>query len=91
MAHQEDTSNLNREELAYQDYMKRGEDFMTIQIYRSAKEWYLKALELNLHNDTVQEKLNKCNSKIRSESHTIIMVLVVVALIVGAIFVVKTF
>jgi hypothetical protein len=85
MAHHEDTSHLSKEELEFRDYIKRGDDFMTIQIYRSAKEWYQKALEMNFDNEVVKLKLKECNAKLKTESHTIITVLVVAAVVVVAV------
>jgi hypothetical protein len=86
MSQHEDTSNLSKEELEFNDCIKRGDDFMTIQIYRSAKEWYTKAVEMKFNDELAKDKLDICNKKLKTESHTIIAVVVIAALIVGSLF-----
>jgi hypothetical protein len=86
MSQHEDTPNLSKEELEFNDYIKRGDDFMTIQIYRSAKEWYTKAVEMKFNDELAKEKLDVCNKKLKTESRTIIAVVVIAALIVGSLF-----
>jgi hypothetical protein len=81
------TENLSREEIAFNEMIQRGEDFMKIEIFRNARECYKQALEMNFNNTFAQEKLNNCNQNIKSESKTIIKILVVAAVIVTSVIV----
>jgi len=85
MSHHEDNSNLSPAQIHYNEYITMGDNFMNIHIYRSAKEWYNKALDLNVDNPTVQAKLADCNTKTKSESNTIIKVVVAAAVIILAV------
>ncbi len=77
--------NISKEEIAFNEMMQRGEDFMKIQIFRNARECYNLALGMNYNNSLVQEKLNECNLNIKNESKTIITVLVVALLIAASV------
>lgn len=89
MAHHIDTSALSPEEKAYHEYMEQAENFMKIEIYRSAKKWYQKALALSLHNDEVKEKLLICNKTLKKESRSIIIIVMLVCVVIGAVILYK--
>lgn len=89
MAHHIDTSALSPEEKAYHEFMEQAENFMKIEIYRSAKKWYQKALALNIHNDLVKEKLAVCNKTLKKESRSIIAIVVLACLAIGAVILYK--
>lgn len=76
--------NLSKEEITFNEMINRGDDLMKIQIFRSAKECYTKALELNFNNNLAQEKLADCNLKIKSESKIIINTLIILGLMAAA-------
>jgi hypothetical protein len=82
MAHTVDNSDIGPEERHYLDYMQKGDDFMKISIYRSAKEWYTKALEFNFNRSLVQSKLDECNSLIQDEKKKIFVIVAVIAIAV---------
>ena len=86
MAHVETNANLSPEEKMFNDYMTRANDFVKIEIYRNAVEWYTKALELNIDNTLVNEKLELCKQLISKERKTIIAVLIAAAIAVGVVF-----
>lgn len=75
-----DEIDLSPEERLYLDYMQKGDDFMKIEIYRSAKEWYTKALELNHKHELISTKLANCNKLIQDEKKKIIVIVLVIAL-----------
>jgi len=79
MAHHNDDSNLSKEELEFNDLIRHGDDFMKIQIYRNAREWYNYALESNFNNELASNKLTECNALIKSELSTIIKIVAVMA------------
>ena len=84
MAHQNEENGLNREERQYLDYITHGDDFNKIEIYRAARKWYQKALDLHLHDEEVLQKINACNANIRSEVKAInIIAIVVVVVVIG--------
>ena len=80
MAHHNENLNLSKEELEFNDFIRRGDDFIKIQIYRNARECYTFALESNFNNEISEAKLSECNALIRSESRMIINVVAVMAI-----------
>ncbi len=74
-------SNVSKEELVFNDLMLHGDDFMKIHIYRSAKEWYTRALESNFNNELAKSKLAECNAMLKSESKAIVLIVSILALI----------
>jgi hypothetical protein len=76
------TENLRKEEIEFNEMIQRGDDFMKIQIFRSARECYKLALDMNFNNILAQEKLKGCSQNIKSESKTIITILIVFGLII---------
>jgi hypothetical protein len=81
MAHHSEEPLPNKEERMYTDFMMHGDDFDKIEIYRAAKKWYLKALDLNIHNAEVQQKIDTCNTNIKSEIGTINIIAILSVLI----------
>jgi len=78
------TENLSKEEIRYNELIQRGEDFMKIEIFRNAREYFEMALASNYNNMLSQQKLDDCNKKIKKESKTIIRLLVVTGFIIAA-------
>jgi hypothetical protein len=88
MEHPTNEHALNRKERQYIDFITHGDDFYKIEIFRAAKKWYTKALELNLHNEEVQKMIDDCTAKIKSETRTIsIIALVAVLLTMGIVLI----
>ncbi|MEI8202571.1 MAG: hypothetical protein WCH34_06135 [Bacteroidota bacterium] len=79
------TEQLSKEEIAFNEMINRGNDLMKIQIFRSAKECYTLALDMNFNNTLAQEKLADCNRELKSESKTIIVTLIVMGIIVAGV------
>ncbi len=88
MAHHNEDSHLSKEELEFNDFVRRGDDFIKIQIYRNARECYTFALESNFNNEIAEAKLKECNALIKSESRMIINVVAVMAIAAIVIFLV---
>lgn len=82
MAHHENESNLSLEERRFREYMQQGDDFMKIEIFRSAKTWYKKALDLNIENNKVQEKIEECNRLLNYERKVFTILGVIATVIV---------
>ena len=81
MDHQLENTDLSSEERRFLDYMQKGDDFMKIEIYRSAKEWYTNALELNINQGLIRSKLENCNKLIQHEKKKIIIVVSAIAIV----------
>jgi hypothetical protein len=81
MSNTSDEIELSPEERLYLDFMRKGDDFMKIEIYRSAKEWYTKALELNHKQELISTKLENCNRLIQDEKKKIIVIVSVIAIV----------
>ncbi|MDD5571447.1 MAG: hypothetical protein PHD97_09890 [Bacteroidales bacterium] len=87
MAHTETNTNLSPEETKFNEYITRGEDFCKIEIYRNAKEWFQKALEMNINNILVKEKIDICDKKIKKEKKIIYTIvaaaILIIAIVIG--------
>jgi len=85
MAQQEPEKQLNREERIFEENMQRGDDFFKIEIFRSAKAWYQKALEMNMKQDIVKKRIAECDRLLKYERKVFSILGIVAAciLIVG--------
>ena len=72
--------NAGKEELAFNDFILHAEDLMRIQIYRNAREFYIKALETNFNNQLASQKIAECNALIKSESKAILIIVSIIAM-----------
>jgi hypothetical protein len=84
MAHSISNANQSPEERRYLECVQKAEDFMKIEIYRSAKEWYSRAAEYNF-NQEIGEKLDTCNRLIRQEKKRILVIVSVIAFVALAV------
>jgi hypothetical protein len=48
-------------ERVFKDLMQHGDDFYKIELWRPAKKWYKKALELNIEPEKVSQKISECD------------------------------
>ena len=55
MAHHDSEENLSIEQTDFNDYIRRGDDFVKIQIYKNAIKWYEKAATMGI-NDSIALK-----------------------------------
>ncbi|MBI5217738.1 MAG: hypothetical protein HY958_02255 [Bacteroidia bacterium] len=85
----EDTSNLSPEEIKFRDFIRRGDDFSKIEIYRLALEWYNKALELNIEKEHVVEKINFCTGKLKFEKKVFVTLAMIAVIIIGIVVKIK--
>ena len=81
MAHHENNENLSPEEKKFQELMTNGDDFVKIEIYRSAVSRYREAAKLGIDNDLANRKVAECERLIRSEENVISILLAVAAVI----------
>jgi hypothetical protein len=88
MAHAEEHIVRSPEEEIFDDYLKNGDDFRKIEIYKLAKYWYQKALETGIETELVKSRLDELNKKIRFERKVITILASIAAIIViGVIFI----
>jgi hypothetical protein len=81
MAHHEPEKPLSREERIFKDNIRRGDDFFQIEIFRSAKAWYQKALVMNIDRDFVEAKIVECERLLKYEKRVFSILGMVVACI----------
>lgn len=67
MAHHEVNTSQNPEQQLFQDYMMRGDDFFKIEIFRSARNWYEKALTMKMDEEKVKQRIEECNRQLAYE------------------------
>jgi hypothetical protein len=81
MAEVIDNQNLTPLEKRFAEYMKTGEDFTIIEIYRSAAAFYRKAVEIKPGDEEANRKLAETKEKIKKENQAIYVIVAVAALI----------
>jgi hypothetical protein len=67
MENNENQKPLSPQEEKFNDFLKTGDDFSKIEIYRLAKYWYQKALETGIDNELIEKRLVEADRKIKSE------------------------
>lgn len=77
---------LSPEESKFYEYLKTGDDFSKIEIYRLAKYWYTRALDTGVGNDLVRTKITESNQKIKSEEKTFTVLGILAVLVIIAVF-----
>ncbi len=82
MAHHETEVNLSPEELQFRDFMLRGDDFYKIEIFRSAKAWYVRALEQDNKSEVARQKIADCNQKLAYERKVFLILGIIAAIAV---------
>lgn len=87
MAQHTSETNLSPAESEFKDLMQRGDDFFKIQLLRPAKNWYKRALEMNIDTVKVKQKIAECDKELAFEIKVIkILVAVTAVIVVLAIF-----
>jgi hypothetical protein len=71
MAHtiSETPSDPTRQE--FKDLMQHADDFFKIELLRQAKNWYKKALELNIETEKVQHQIAECDRLLAYENRVV--------------------
>lgn len=86
MAHHEPEKELSREERIFAENMQRADDFFKIEIFRSSKAWYLKALEMNIDNANITKRIAECDRLLKYERKVFGILGIVAACILVAAF-----
>ena len=82
MAHAEDHIHRSPEEALFYEYLKNGDDFSKIEIYRLAKFWYQKAIETGIQPELLTNRMDELNKKIAFERKVITILATIAAAIV---------
>ena len=77
-----DNQKLTPSERLYREYMKAGDDFTKIEIFRSAAAWYKKALDLRPDDGEARQKLAGIQEKIKKENRAIYTIVAIFAVAV---------
>jgi hypothetical protein len=79
MTHHENNEDLSPEEKKFRELMTNGDDFVKIEIYRSAISRYKEAAMLGIDNDLANRKIADCEKLLQNERKWIYVVLAVAA------------
>lgn len=74
--------SLTREEKQFRELMTGGDDFLKIEIYRSAISRYKEAAKLGIDNELANQKIAQCEKLLQNERKWIYVVLSVAAVAV---------
>lgn len=74
-------------ERKFAEYMQRGDDFYKVEILRPARNWYKRALEMNIETEKVKQKIAECNKQLAFEEKVIRILVAVVAILVAVYFI----
>jgi len=72
------------------DLMQHGDDFLKYELLREARDWYKKALELDVKTvkkEKVKERIDECEKKLAFERR-VIWILVAIATVFGLAFII---
>jgi len=81
MSHETAETKLSPVEQEFNDAIQHADDFYKIELLRPAKKWYQKALELNIENEKVKQKIVECD-KLLAFERKVIVILTAVALVI---------
>ena len=88
MTHQnDDNESLSPQEIKFNDLIKRGDDLFSISIYRYAKDWYARALELHVNDELAEQKLNELSVKQKFEQKTILTILAAAVVVIEVVWI----
>ena len=79
MEHQDNHETLSPEEKKFHELMTNGDDFVKIEIYRSAVSRFREAAKLGIDNDLANRKIAECEKKVQNERKWIYVVLAIAA------------
>ena len=79
MAHSENNENPSPEEKKFRELMTNGDDFMKIEIYRSALSRYKEAAKLDIDSELANKKIAECEQLLQNERKWIYVILSVAA------------
>ncbi len=89
MSHHTSETNLSHAEVQFLDLMQHGDDFLKIELLRPAKNWYTKALQMNIETDKVKQKIAECDRLLTFEMKVIKIIVAVAVVVIAVVFILK--
>jgi len=83
MEHNSSNKQFNSVDDEFKDLVDHGDDFLKVELLRPARDWYKKALELNLETDKVKQRIEECDKLLAFERKVIWMLVALAALVVA--------
>ncbi len=82
MEHNSSGKQFNSVDDEFKDLMDHGDNFLKIELLRPARDWYKKALELNLDTDKVKQRIDECDKLLAFERKVIRMIIAIATVVV---------
>jgi hypothetical protein len=87
MGHQDTHENLSPEEKKFRELMRNGDDFLKIEIYRSAIHKFREAARMDIDNEAANKKVEECQVLLNKENKVIYIIVAVVAVIAALVWI----
>ena len=88
MTHHSDHQEfLSHEELKYREHVQRANDFLKIELFRSAREEFKRALAYTSDDTSLKEKIEDCNLHIRQDARKIYVIVPIVLAVIAAVLI----
>jgi len=85
MVHIETNQNLSQEEKLFQEHLQSAYDFSKIEIYKMARRYYEKALEIKPNDSDTLKLLHEIESLQKIELRKISLIAIAIAIITAVI------
>ncbi len=82
MKHNNSESKTSQAQTIFKEFMLRGDDFYKIELLRQAKNYYLKALNLDVDNETAKACISECETLLSYENKVVTILITVVSVLV---------
>ena len=89
MAHHTGENTMSPAEREFVDLMQHGDDLLKIELLRPAKQWYQRALKLNMETRKVEQKIAECDRLLAFEIKVIKILVVVTAVLILAYYLLR--
>jgi len=87
MAHHETNEELSPQEKKYRELMHNGDDFIKIEIYRSALKQYREAAAMNIDKGEAAKKVAECEALLDKENRAIYIIVAIAAVVVALVWI----
>lgn len=77
------------ENKVFKEYLKNGDDFSKIEIYRLARNWYQKAFDTGIHPELIKERMEDLDQKIRFERKIVNILTIITAVLIAGFFIIS--
>jgi len=91
MKNSESNTAATHDEKLFKEYMKMGDDFKKIEIYRLAKTWYQKALSTRVNQELAMSNLKEMEGKMKKERKVILTLVLIAIIVVSVLFLTQNY